>query len=75
VELQEPILGSWDLLPGAMEVLMRPLLLWIAVPLLLLGAGMLIAGVGAPGLWIAVITVGIALAVTGRVKRRAAARR
>jgi hypothetical protein len=58
-----------------MEVLMRPLLLWIAVPLLLLGAGMLIAGVGAPGLWIAVITVGIALAVTGRVKRRAAARR
>jgi hypothetical protein len=33
---------------------MKPLLLWIAVPLLLLGAVMLIAGIGASSLWIAV---------------------
>jgi hypothetical protein len=31
---------------------MKPLLLWIAVPLLLLGAAMLIAGIGASSLWI-----------------------
>jgi hypothetical protein len=47
---------------------MKPLLLWIAVPLMLLGAGMLVAGFGAPALWIAVVTVGIALVVIGRVK-------
>ena len=42
------------------------LLLWIAVPLLLVGAVMLVAGTGAPGLWIAVIAVGVALVVIGR---------
>ena len=41
-------------------------LLWIAVPLLLGGAVMLVAGIGAPGLWIAVIAVGVALVVIGR---------
>jgi len=41
---------------------MKPLLLWIAVPMMLLGAGMLIAGIGATALWIAVIAVGIAMA-------------
>jgi hypothetical protein len=54
---------------------MRPLLLWIAVPLMLLGAGMLVAGLGSTALWIAVVTVGIALVVIGRVKPRAAGRR
>ncbi len=49
---------------------MRPLLLWIAVLLLLLGASMLIAGMGAPGLWIAVVTVGIALVVIDRTRSR-----
>lgn len=39
---------------------MKPLL-WIAVPLLLLAAAMLIAGVGDAGLWIAVVAVGVAL--------------
>jgi hypothetical protein len=58
-----------------MKVLMRPLLLWIAVPLLLLGAAMLVADIGPPGLWIAVITVGIALAVIGRMKPRTAPQR
>jgi hypothetical protein len=30
-------------------VVMKPLLLWIAVPLMLLGASMLVAGVGSTG--------------------------
>jgi hypothetical protein len=54
---------------------MKHLLLWVAVPLLLLGAAMLIADIGATALWIAVITVGIALVVIGRVKPSATGRR
>jgi hypothetical protein len=54
---------------------MKPLLLWLAVPLMLLGASMLIAGIGSTALWIAVVTVGIALVVIGRVKPGAAGRR
>jgi len=41
---------------------------WIAVVLMLMGAVMLIAGIGAPGLWIAVVTVGIALVVIDRTR-------
>jgi hypothetical protein len=40
-------------------------------PLLLLGAAMLIAGIGASSLWIAVTTVGTALVVIGQVKPNA----
>jgi hypothetical protein len=47
---------------------MKRLLLWVAVPLMLLGAAMLIADIGATALWIAVIAVGIALVVIGQVK-------
>jgi hypothetical protein len=53
-------------------------LVWISVALMVIGAVMLIVGVGAPGLWIAVVTVGIALAVIDlnrrchRPRRRAA---
>lgn len=54
---------------------MKRLLPWIAVPLLLLGAAMLIADIGASGLWIAVIAVGIALAAIGRIKPSATGRR
>jgi hypothetical protein len=54
---------------------MRALHLWVAVPLMLLGVGMLIAGIGSTALWIAVITLGIALAVIGRVKPDTAGRR
>jgi hypothetical protein len=54
---------------------MMLLLLWIAVPLMLLGAAMLVAGTGSTALWIAVVTVGIALVVLGRVKPGAAGRR
>ena len=43
---------------------MKRLLLWVAVPLMLLGAAMLIADIGATALWIAVIAVGIALVTT-----------
>ena len=45
-------------------------LVWIAVVLMIMGAVMLIAGIGAPGLWIAVVTVGIALVVIDRTRRR-----
>jgi hypothetical protein len=48
---------------------MRPLL-WLAVPLMLLGAAMLIADVGASALWIAVVTVGIALVAIDLQGRR-----
>jgi hypothetical protein len=46
------------------------LLVWIAVALMVMGAVMLIAGIGAPGLWIAVIAVGMALVVIDRTRRR-----
>lgn len=48
---------------------MKPLL-WIAVPLLLLSAAMLVAGVGEAGLWIAVVAVGIALVAIVVVRSR-----
>ena len=48
---------------------MRPIV-WIAVVLLLLGAIMLLADIGAAGLWIAVITVGIALVVIYELRSR-----
>jgi hypothetical protein len=39
---------------------MRQPTTWIAVALMLTGAVMLVADVGAAGLWIAVITIGVA---------------
>jgi hypothetical protein len=54
---------------------MKSLLQWIAVPLLLLSAAMLIAGIGAPALWIAVTAVGTALVIISRVKPNAMGRR
>ena len=54
---------------------MKPLLPWIAVPMLLLGASMLVAGIGSTALWIAVVTVGIALVALSRVKLGTAGRR
>jgi hypothetical protein len=47
----------------------RPIV-WIGVTLLLLGAVMLLASVEAAGLWIAVITVGIALVVIYELRGR-----
>ena len=54
---------------------MKRLLLWVAVPLMLVGAAMLIADIGATALWIAVIAVGIALVAIGQVKPSATGRR
>jgi hypothetical protein len=44
--------------------------IWIAVALMLIGAVMLVAGIGAPALWIAVITLGIALVAIDRIRAR-----
>ncbi len=54
---------------------MKRLYVWIAIALLLLAAAMLIADIGATALWIAVITVGIALVLIGRVRPSTAGRR
>ena len=43
--------------------MMKQTVNWIAAALMLVGAVMLIAGFGVPGLWISVITIGIALMV------------
>jgi hypothetical protein len=68
---QPPMLELGPVAWGNGGAVMKPSLLWIAVSLMLLGAGMLVAGIGAPALWIAVVTVGIALVVIGRVKSSA----
>lgn len=44
--------------------------LWISVLLMLVGAVMLVAGFGAAALWIAVVTVGIALLIVDQTMRR-----
>ena len=54
---------------------MKRLLFWVAVPLMLLGAAMLIADIGVTALWIAVIAVGIALVAIGQMKPSATGRR
>jgi hypothetical protein len=54
---------------------MKSLLLWIAVPMMLLGAGMLVAGIGSTAQWIAVIAVGIAFVAIGQVRPGSAGRR
>lgn len=45
-------------------------LTWIAVPLLLVGAGMLVGDLGAAALWISVITIGIALVALDGYRNR-----
>lgn len=50
--------------------MMRQPLIWIAVALMLIGAIMLVADVGVAGLWIAVITIGIALVATEAYRHR-----
>ena len=47
-----------------------PAFIWIAVALMLIGAVLLVADVGAPALWIAAITVGIALVAIDRIRAR-----
>lgn len=43
--------------------------MWVAALLLLLAAAMLLADIGATGLWIAVIAVGIAIVAIGMKQR------
>lgn len=43
---------------------------WIAVPIMLLGAAMLLVDIGASGLWIAIIAVGIALVALDVYERK-----
>jgi hypothetical protein len=45
---------------------MRLSLTWLAVPLLLLSAAMLAVDVGASGLWLAVIALGIGMVAVGQ---------
>ncbi len=49
---------------------MREPLVWIAAALMLAGAVMLVLGVGAAGLWIAVIAVGIAIVAIDGYRHR-----
>lgn len=49
---------------------MRQPLIWIAVVLMITGAVMLVANVGVAGLWIAVITIGIALVAIETYRHR-----
>jgi hypothetical protein len=49
---------------------MRQTLLLIAAALMLIGAVLLMAGIGAPGLWITVITLGIALVALDSYRSR-----
>ena len=50
---------------------MRPIL-WLAIVLMLGGAVMLFADFGASALWIAVLTVGIAIVAVERTRSRSA---
>ena len=52
------------------EMVAMSLLMWMNAALLLVAAAMLVAGVGAAGLWIAVIAVGIAVVAIELVRRR-----
>ena len=55
---------------------MKRLFPWIAVPLFLLGAALLVAHFGASGLWSVVIAASIALvAILSQIKSSAAGRR
>ena len=46
------------------------LLMWVTAAVLLVAAVMLVTGMGAPGLWIAVIAVGVAVVAVDAVRRR-----
>jgi hypothetical protein len=56
--------------PEEVLVMMRQPVIWMAAALMLLSAVMLVVGVGSVGLWIAVITVGIAVVAIEGFRRR-----
>ena len=41
-------------------------LMWMVAAMLVVAAVMLVAGIGSPGVWIAVVTAGVAASVIGR---------
>jgi hypothetical protein len=43
-------------------------LLWVAAAFMVFAAFMLVAGAGAPALWIGIITVGVAVVVISRTR-------
>ena len=45
-------------------------ILWVAVVLMLVGAAMLVADVGAAGLWFAAIAVGVAIVAIAQARHR-----
>ena len=49
---------------------MKQPLIWIAVALMLTGAILLVTDIGAAGLWIAVITIGIVMVATDAYRNR-----
>jgi hypothetical protein len=63
-------LGSRNVKATLEEMVAMSLLMWIVAALLLVAAVMLVAGVGAAGLWTAVIAVGIAVVALELVRRR-----
>ena len=63
-------ISSLSVEPTLEEMVAMSLLMWIIAALLLVGAALLIAGVGAAGLWIAVIAAGIAVVAIELVRRR-----
>ena len=65
-----PSIGSRSVKAALEEMVAMSLLMWIVAALLLVAAVMLVAGVGAAGLWIAVIAVGIAVIAIELVRRR-----
>jgi hypothetical protein len=62
-------------IPDHGGVVMKRLLLWVAAAVMPLGACMLIAGVPDPGVWIAVIAVGVALVVITQARLNIKGRR
>jgi len=57
-------------LPEEVSPMMKQAVNWVAAALMLIGALMLIAGFGVPGLWISVIAIGIALMVIDAYRHR-----
>lgn len=63
-------IGSHTVKATLEEMVAMSLLMWIVAALLLVAAVMLVAGIGAAGLWIAVIAVGVAVVAIDRLRRR-----
>ena len=63
-------IGSHRVKASHEEMVAMSLVMWMIAALLIVAAVMLVAGVGAAGLWIAVIAVGISVVAVELVRRR-----